>query len=152
MAKHDQDGGSTLAAAVGEALGAGGLEPALHAARAFFMHHPGDGDAKRAVEALELAMAQVWFRGAEEGAPADARFVEAADHLASGDLDAALARYESVSEGDAAARAGRLVHALRVVLAAASGAPLPERPEDEEDHSPVEAPNLRRHHPRGQRR
>lgn len=125
MGKHDDDaGGSALAGALSGPLGAGNLEAALHAARAYFLRHPGDEGAKRVVEAIELLMAQVWFGGAEEGEAPDARFRDAAQHLGSADLERALALYDEV-EGEHAPRARRLALRVRVVRAAASGAPLP---------------------------
>ncbi len=126
MAKQD-DAGSTLAGALSGPLSTGSLESALHAARAYFMRHPGDEQAKRVVEALELLMAQVWFGGNEDGEAPQAPFVEAAQHLGRADVAAALACYEAVS-GPAAARARRLALGAAVVKAAAAGEPLPTPP------------------------
>ncbi|HEY8429971.1 MAG TPA: hypothetical protein VIL20_16425 [Sandaracinaceae bacterium] len=124
MAKQDDAGGSGLAGALGPPLRAGSLENALHEARAFFMRHPGDEDAKRVVEALELLMAQVWFAGAEDGEAPDPRFVEAASRLGRADLEGALASYEAIG-GAHAARARLLAQRVRLVRAAARGAALP---------------------------
>lgn len=126
MAKQD-DAGSTLAGALSGPLSTGSLESALHAARAYFMRHPGDEQAKRVVEALELLMAQVWFGGNEDGEAPQAPFVEAAQHLGRADVAAALACYEAVS-GPSAVRAQRLALGAAVVKAAAAGQPLPSPP------------------------
>lgn len=134
MAKHDDDPGSALAEALAAPLAAGSLEVALHAARAFHMRHPGDEDAKRVLEALELLQAQVWFSGADEEG-GDPRFGIAAQHLEALDLPGALARYEEIidHEGEGS-RAVALAMNVRVVMAAASAQQLPTR------HAPAPAP------------
>lgn len=124
MANDDQN--AALAEALRAPLEAGSLEAALHAARAFFMRHPGHDDAKRVVEALELFMAQVWFGGSGEGGEPDPRYATAAQHLEGVDFDGALARYEEIAASDESAEnARRLALRVRVLIAALAGRPLP---------------------------
>ena len=124
MANDDQN--VALAEALRAPLEAGSLEAALHAARAFFMRHPGHDDAKRVVEALELFMAQVWFGGTGEGGEPDPRYATAAQHLEGVDFDGALARYEEIAASDESAEnARRLALRVRVLIAALAGEPLP---------------------------
>lgn len=128
MAKDDQDAvrgtpeDASLARALRQPIRDGSLEGALHAARSFQLHHPGDGDAKRVVEALEQLMSEVWL-GADE---ADARYADAAARLERTDLPAARAAYAGIVAADPDdERAGRLALQVEVVRCALEGEPLP---------------------------
>ncbi|HJL15168.1 MAG TPA: hypothetical protein RMH99_05905 [Sandaracinaceae bacterium LLY-WYZ-13_1] len=117
--------GSPLAQTLSAPIAAGSLDTTLRAARGFHLLHPGDATAKRVVEALELLMSQVWLGGAED----DPRFGQASARLEAADLEGAVALYEAVAGETGDAQARRLVACVRVVQAAAAGAPLPPRPE-----------------------
>ena len=111
-----------LADALGGPLARGDLEAGLEAVRAVHMRDPGNGDAKRAVEALELLMSQVWLGSTE----ADSRFEAAVKGLERGDLKHALAQWEAIARTHPRAElAFRLADRARLVLAAAAGKPLP---------------------------
>ena len=108
-------------------LTGGSLEAALHAARAHRMRNPGDDDAKRVVESLELLQSQVWFGGSDDGAGrVDEGFVTAAQHLSSANLEGALGSYEEILRAQPDEdRAARLALHARVVIAASQGQALP---------------------------
>jgi hypothetical protein len=103
------------------------------------MRNPGDDDAKRVVESLELLQSQVWFGGSDDGGgSADDGFAAAAQHLSSADLEGALGSYwEVLRAWPDDERAARLSLHVRVVIAASRGEALPA-PETMSVASPLE--------------
>lgn len=131
-----------LAQALRAPLEAGDLTAALEAARRVAMRAPGDDDARRLVEALEMLTSQVWFGGREgkgEGT-AGSPFLRAAERLETADLAGALACYrDPAAAAEDPARARRLTHRVEVVLAVLAAQPLPPREPSNAVSAPSEA-------------
>ncbi|MGE0791487.1 MAG: hypothetical protein AB7S26_37780 [Sandaracinaceae bacterium] len=108
-----------------DALADADLASALDAARRARLSDPGGEGPRRAVESLELLLAQTWYESDEAGSTP---FTRAAEALSTCDLDRALAEYASspavTLDLD---RAQHLARSVRLVIALRDGTPLPPR-------------------------